>query len=214
MNPRPNKLKVLRWLPNSWMMTTGPAADAALYLTFDDGPQERHTARLLDVLARNEAKASFFLLGEQIEKFPEIARRAAAEGHLLGNHSYDHPRFTRIPRITQYSQIERTEQLLSAIDGKREHYFRPPSGRFPLSLLAHFAVRRSRMAYWSYDSLDYQRKPASVLIETMRRDPPRAGDIVLMHDDSEATLEALEVLLPEWRQAGFALRCLPEPSGA
>jgi peptidoglycan/xylan/chitin deacetylase (PgdA/CDA1 family) len=196
------------------MITTGPVADAALYLTFDDGPHEPYTARLLDLLARNEAKASFFLLGEQIEKFPGVVRRTAAEGHLLGNHSYDHPRFTRIPTTTQYSQIERTEQLLSAIDGKSDHLFRPPSGRFPLSLLAHFAVRRGRMAYWSYDSLDYQRKPANVLIETMRCNPPRAGDILLMHDDNEATLEALEVLLPEWRQAGFALRCLPEPSGA
>ena len=131
MNPRPNKLKVLRWLPRSWLLTTGPAADRSIYLTFDDGPRHGHTSRLLDVLAANDAKASFFLLGEQVEKYPDIVRRMVAEGHQLGNHSYDHPRFTRISRSLQLNQIERTEKLLSAIDGKREHRFRPPSGRFP-----------------------------------------------------------------------------------
>lgn len=214
MNPRPNKLKVLRWLPNSWMLTTGPTQDRALYLTFDDGPNEGFTGRLLDVLAANEAKASFFLLGEQIERHPELVRRMVAEGHQLGNHSYDHARFTRIPRAEQLDQIDRTEILLSAFDGKREHRFRPPSGSFPLSLLAHFALNRSSIAYWSYDSLDYQRKSAAELVDIMRAEPPRAGDIVLMHDDRDATIDALAVILPEWRAAGFQLRPLPELSSA
>lgn len=210
LNPRPNKLKVLRWLPSSWLLTTGPAADRALYLTFDDGPNAGHTGRLLDVLAANQAKATFFLLGEQVEKHPDIVRRIVDGGHQLGNHSYDHPRFTRIPHHQQLKQIERTEQLLTAIDGKHEHRFRPPSGRFPLSLLVHFAVNRSSIAYWSYDSLDYQHKSAEQLVAIMRGQPPRAGDIILLHDDSEATLDALEVMLPEWREAGFELRTLPE----
>ena len=214
MNPRPNKLKILKWLPSSWMLTTGPATNQALYLTFDDGPNQAHTSRLLDVLAANDAKATFFLLGEQVERYPHIVSRMVSEGHQLGNHSYDHPRFTRIPHTVQLSQIERTDTLLSAIDGKRVHRFRPPSGRFPLSLLIHFALNRSSIAFWSYDSLDYQRKPAAKMIEVMRRHPPRAGDIVLLHDDSDATIEALAVLLPEWRRAGFELRTLPELAGA
>lgn len=214
MNPRPNKLKVLKWLPRSWLLSTGPADDCSLYLTFDDGPRISHTPRLLDVLAANKAKASFFLLGEQVEKHPDIVRRMVAEGHQLGNHSYDHPHFTRIPVSSQMSQISRTEELLSAIDGKREHRFRPPSGHFPLSLLAHFAVNRSSIAYWSYDSLDYQKMPAAQLVEVMRRLPPRAGDIVLLHDDTDATIDALEVLLPEWNESGFRMRALPELPGA
>jgi peptidoglycan/xylan/chitin deacetylase (PgdA/CDA1 family) len=133
-----------------------------------------------------------------------------AEGHQLGNHSYDHPRFTRIPRAEQLGQIERTERLLSRFDGKTLHRFRPPSGRFPLSLLAHFALSPSSMAYWSYDSLDYQQKPASELVDVMRSHPPRPGEVILMHDDSEATIDALAVMLPEWRASGFELSTLPE----
>ncbi|HPN80759.1 polysaccharide deacetylase family protein, partial [Dokdonella sp.] len=142
MNPRPNKLQLFKWLPNSWMMTTGPVSGNALYLTFDDGPNVGYTERVLDVLAAHSAKATFFLLGEQVEAHPAVVRRIVDEDHQLGNHSYNHPRFTRIPHSQQLSQIERTERLLAAIDGKREHRFRPPSGRFPLSLLLHFAMNR------------------------------------------------------------------------
>lgn len=214
MNPRPNKLQLFKWLPNSWMMTTGPVSGNALYLTFDDGPNVGYTERVLDVLAAHSAKATFFLLGEQVEAHPAVVRRIVDEGHQLGNHSYNHPRFTRIPHSQQLSQIERTERLLAAIDGKREHRFRPPSGRFPLSLLLHFAMNRSSMAYWSYDSLDYTGMPAEKLIDVLRGSPPRAGDIVLLHDDNDATVELLNVMLPEWRKAGFELRALPELASA
>jgi len=214
MNPRPNKLQLFKWLPNSWMMTTGPVSGNALYLTFDDGPNAGYTERVLDVLAAHSAKATFFLLGEQVEAHPAVVRRIVDEDHQLGNHSYNHPRFTRIPHSQQLSQIERTERLLAAIDGKREHRFRPPSGRFPLSLLLHFAMNRSSMAYWSYDSLDYTGMPAEKLIDVLRGDPPRAGDIVLLHDDNDATVELLNVMLPEWRKAGFELRALPELASA
>ncbi|MBN8482800.1 MAG: polysaccharide deacetylase family protein [Xanthomonadales bacterium] len=209
MNPRPRKIKLLRWLPRRLMLTTGPAKDNGLYLSFDDGPHPGHTEAILDLLAANDARASFFVLGEQAERHPELMRRIAAEGHLLGNHSYDHPSFPRIPIAEQMSQIERTDQLIAAFDGRQRHLFRPPSGRFSIGLLLRFAFERRRMAYWSYDSLDYRRVPAERLVETMRRHPPAAGDIVLMHDDNEATTQALAMLLPEWRAAGFSLRILP-----
>src|SRR5690349_5300060 len=96
MNPRPKKLRLLRWLPKGLMLTTAPAADRALYLTFDDGPDPAFTPRLLDLLAANDARASFFLLGEEVERHPRIVERMVADGHLVGNHSWNHPNFTRI----------------------------------------------------------------------------------------------------------------------
>jgi peptidoglycan/xylan/chitin deacetylase (PgdA/CDA1 family) len=87
MNPRPKKLRLLRWLPMRLVLTTAPAADRALYLTFDDGPDPQYTPQLLDLLAANEARASFFLLGEEVERHPGIVERMVADGHLLGNHS-------------------------------------------------------------------------------------------------------------------------------
>jgi peptidoglycan/xylan/chitin deacetylase (PgdA/CDA1 family) len=209
MNPRPRKLKLLRWLPRRLMLTTGPVEGNALYLTFDDGPHPGHTDRVLDLLQANAARASFFLLGQQVEREPALVRRIVAEGHLLGNHSFDHPSFPRLTLADQLAQIERTDRVLAPFDGQPHHRFRPPSGRFPLSLLAHFARVRRNIAYWSYDSLDYQRQPVEHMVAVLRAHPPRAGDVILLHDDSTLTTDALAILLPEWRAAGFDLRALP-----
>lgn len=210
MNPRPKKLQLLRWLPRSLVLSSGPAADNALYLTFDDGPHPEYTPRVLDLLAANNAHASFFLLGEAVENHPRIVERIVAEGHLLGNHSYNHPRFAKLSWPEQIAQIERTDGLLAAFDNRKEHRFRPPSGRFTTAMLTSFAMRRRNITYWSYDSMDYQRQPAATVVEMLRSDPPGSGDVVLMHDDSEATVRVLTELLPEWRAQGRMMRSLPD----
>ncbi len=210
MNPRPKKLHLLRWLPMRLVLTTAPATDGALYLTFDDGPDPEHTSRLLDLLAAHDARATFFMLGEEVERHPRIVERMVADGHVLGNHSWNHPNFTRIQWQEQREQIDATDRMLERFDGRREHLFRPPSGHFTPGLVLRLARRGRNIAYWSYDSLDYQQRSSEALVHTLRADPPRAGDVVLMHDDNAATHAALERMLPEWRAAGFALRGLPQ----
>ena len=89
MNWKPKRQDLLGLLPEKLVMTR--TRDAALrYLSFDDGPEPGHTPKLLDTLARHEVKASFFLVGEKIEQYPEIVQRIVAEGHMIGNHSYSH----------------------------------------------------------------------------------------------------------------------------
>ncbi|MET0581913.1 MAG: polysaccharide deacetylase family protein [Pseudoxanthomonas sp.] len=209
MTPRPRKLRILRWLPSSLVTTSGSPARRSLYLTFDDGPHPEHTAPLLDLLARHEAKASFFLIGGQIEANPELARRIAREGHTLGNHSFTHPHFDKLSLTEQLDEVDRTDALLSGIDGQPRHSFRPPRGVMPPLMLANFFRHRRRATYWSYDSLDYSRRPAAELIEIIRRHPLRPGDILLMHDDSTLSLEMLTQLIPEWKAKGFSLEALP-----
>jgi len=211
MNPRPRRLRVLRFLPNGWLMTSGPT-DAArnLYLTFDDGPHPDHTPALLDLLAEHGAKASFFLVGREVERHDALARRIASEGHTLGNHSYSHPRFEALTLDEQLEEIERTQRLLTGIDGRSRHAFRPPRGVLTGAMLASLVRRRHRIDYWSYDSLDYSRRPVPELLETIQRHPPRGGDIILMHDDSEHSLTLLRALIPAWIAQGFSLRALPQ----
>lgn len=211
MNPRPRRLKLLRFLPNGWLATSGPAkADRSLYLTFDDGPHPGFTPALLDLLAEHDAKASFFLVGREVEKHDALARRISAEGHTLGNHSYSHPLFESLTLDQQMDEIARTERLLQGIDGLKRHAFRPPRGVLTLPMLARLVSRRHRIDYWSYDSLDYSRRPVPELLETIQRHPPRDGDIILMHDDSEHSLLLLRELLPAWKAQGFELRALPQ----
>jgi peptidoglycan-N-acetylglucosamine deacetylase len=210
MNPRPRRLNVLRWLPDAWVQTAGPRAQKGLYLTFDDGPHPEHTPPLLDLLARHGAKATFFLIGEQIGRHSALARRIVEEGHTLGNHSFTHPQFETLPLDAQFDEIERTDQALASVSGRRKHGFRPPRGVLPLPLILRFIRQRRRIAYWSYDSLDYSRRPAPELVDIIRRHPVRAGDIVLMHDDSTISLEMLESLIPAWKAEGFSLLALPQ----
>ena len=210
MNPRPRRLKLLRFLPNGWLSTAGPSGERrALYLTFDDGPHPAHTPPLLDLLAEHDAKASFFLVGREVERHDALARRNASEGHTLGNHSYSHPVFESLTLGQQMEEIDRTEKLLQGIDGRARHAFRPPRGVLSVPMLARLVGRRHRIDYWSYDSLDYSRRPVPELLETIGRHPPRGGDIILMHDDSEHSLELLQQLIPAWKSQGFDLRALP-----
>lgn len=209
MTPRPRRLKVLRWLPNAWLTTQGPTREPSLYLSFDDGPHPQHTPALLDLLARHGAKASFFLIGQQVEQHPDLVRRIVEAGHTLGNHSYSHPQFETLSLSAQFEEIGRTERLLSAIDGNTRHAFRPPRGVLTLPMLARCIRERRRISYWSYDSLDYTRQPAASLLALIDQHPVRSGDIVLMHDDGGLSVELLETLLPAWKQQGLALRALP-----
>ena len=194
---------LLSLMPPSLVMARGSAD--ALYLTFDDGPHPEYTPPLLDVLARHDAKATFFVIGNQIAEHIPLLQRILAEGHALGNHSYSHPRFGELTLAAQVEEIERTDALLADLTGQPRALFRPPRGEVSLGLLWHFARRRRRIAHWSRDSGDYQGGDGAPLLADLRSSPPVAGDILLMHDDGNTSLQLMQALLPEWHQRG--LRC-------
>jgi peptidoglycan/xylan/chitin deacetylase (PgdA/CDA1 family) len=208
MNPRPRKLQVLRWLPNRWVLTRGARQRRVLHLTFDDGPHPEHTPALLELLATHDARATFFLIGREAERHPELVARILDRGHTLGNHSWSHPQFERLDLAAQRDEIERTDRLLQGYDGLPHHDFRPPRGVMPRPMVLDCIRRGRRIAYWSYDSLDYSQRSAEELIASARRHPPRAGEILLMHDDGGRSLHLLETMLPVWAADGFAFEPL------
>jgi peptidoglycan/xylan/chitin deacetylase (PgdA/CDA1 family) len=209
MKLKPKKHDLLGLLPDALVLTRGSREGNARYLTFDDGPNPEHTPRLLDLLAEHGARASFFLVGQKVERYPALVERIVAEGHMLGNHSYSHWSFKPMSLTQKLREIRLTDELLQAFDQRRHHRMRPPHGHMAPSLLLHFATRRRSLVYWSYDSLDYQEQGSEVLVARLRNDPPAAGDIVLMHDDSGKAGDALDVLLPEWLAKGHAFHALP-----
>jgi peptidoglycan-N-acetylglucosamine deacetylase len=208
MTWKPKKHELLALLPEALVITR--TRDARVrYLSFDDGPEPGHTPKLLDTLAKHGVKASFFLVGEKIEQYPEIVQRIVDEGHMIGNHSYSHWSFRNMNLTKQLDEVHRTDALLRRFDDRPHHRMRPPSGYVGAQLLFHFARRKRNLVYWSYDSLDYQDGPVETLIARLRDDPPAPGDIVLMHDDSDKAADALDVLLPEWLEQGFGFAALP-----
>lgn len=208
MNPRPRKLQVLRWFPTRWVLTRGVREGRALHLTFDDGPHPEHTPALLDLLAAHRARATFFLIGHHAERNPDVVERIVREGHALGNHSWSHPQFDQVGLPAQRDEIERTDRLLTRFDGLVRHDFRPPRGVMPWPMVLDCIRRGRRIAYWSYDSLDYSKQPVETLIASARKHPPNAGEVLLMHDDNGLSLQLLQVMLPVWVADGFAFEPL------
>ncbi len=179
-----------------------------VFLTFDDGPNPESTPRLLDVLARHDVPATFFMIGRELRACPDVAAEVVRRGHSLGNHTLTHPRMDRIGDAARSLEIDAMDELLCRLDGKPKHFFRPPYGHMSLSLLA-FCVRRNGapLAYWSRDSMDYAWS-ADRVVEGFDKMPPRPGDILLFHDDGHVAASALEKLLPVWKGQGLLFAAL------
>jgi peptidoglycan-N-acetylglucosamine deacetylase len=191
-------------LPRSWLVTKAKIDSNAVALTFDDGPHPEFTPQVLAVLAKYGMKATFFTIGENLVKYPEIARQIVREGHQLGNHSYFHHDYRSLPLVKQLEEIDRTDALLANIDGLANHTFRPPRGELPPGLLLALVRRKKTIAMWSYDSLDYQGRGAASIVQRFTEQPLQRGEIVLLHDDNAHTLKALEEFLPTWKQRGWS----------
>lgn len=213
VQPRSRKTRLLGLLPARVVTTRARTRDRTIYLSFDDGPHPDFTPPVLDLLAAHGATATFFLIGNRIEEHPDLVRRIVAEGHALGNHSWSHPLMGDLPLPAQLDEIAATDAVLSTYSGRATHPFRPPCGALPANLLLHFARTGRTIAFWSYDSHDYEQLPAQALLPQITANPPRAGDTVLMHDDNAATVDLLAGLLPQWRAEGFQIRAMPEGLG-
>ena len=132
------------------------------------------------MLAANRVRATFFLIGQQAERHPELVQQIVRSGHVLGNHSWTHPQFDRLGLAEQRAEIERMDRFLQRFDGIARHDFRPPRGVMPRPMVLDCIRSGRRLAYWSYDTLDYSQRPAEELIASARR-IRRSGEILLMH---------------------------------
>jgi peptidoglycan-N-acetylglucosamine deacetylase len=172
-------------------------------LTFDDGPNEKLTPRLLDLLAQHHIHATFFVLGECVERNPEILKRAAREGHEIANHSWSHPNLAKMSDESVRSQIKRTEELISNLIGTRPTLLRPPYG----SITAHQKrFIHDELGYeivlWDVDPLDWKDPGPSVVANRILKET-HPGSIVLSHDIHAQTIEAMPATLTQLETKGF-----------
>jgi len=193
----------------------------ALGLTFDDGPNPTITPRLLDLLDRYHARATFFLVGKHVRATGGLAREIVARGHTLGNHTDTHPKLIWLSPQRIREELERCQDSIAEATGCCAAWMRPPYGFRGPQL--DRVVRRggwSGVAMWSLTGYDWNPQPAQPVIRRLRR--ARPGDIVLLHDgdhralggDRTQTLGALEYWLPRWRDAGIDFVSLDGPDGS
>jgi peptidoglycan/xylan/chitin deacetylase (PgdA/CDA1 family) len=181
-------------------------------LTFDDGPNPPHTNQILGVLDRYQVRATFFVIGRNVEKHPEIARLVLLRGHELGNHSYSHTRMIfKSPSFVR-SEVEKTDRLLSELGVTQRIHFRPPYGRKMLVLPYVIARMHKKNIMWDVDSTDYEVfDPETIVRHALRC--VRPGSIILLHDgegDCSQTVTATEMLIKDLRERGYEFGTVSE----
>jgi peptidoglycan/xylan/chitin deacetylase (PgdA/CDA1 family) len=185
----------LRRLPQRIMLWRSSRTDA-IALTFDDGPDE-YTPRILDVLKKHNARATFFLVGRRAAADEETVRRILDEGHEIGNHSYSHPDFETLSVQQAAREIDRTQSVLERIQERPCRLFRPPKGKLCVSALLAAWWRRLTVVLWSVDLKDFRAQRPEDILTTFRRTPVRPGDVILYHGNNKAAFDALSPLLAE-----------------
>lgn len=194
-----------------------PRGSTELALTYDDGPNDPHTFKLLEVLAKHSVQATFFLIGQYVQKRPDIAREIAKAGHVLGNHTFSHPNLIFASNQRTESELQRCQQILSNATGVFPRLFRPPfGGRKPGTL----RIARSlslEPVMWNVTGWDWKGHPAEYIERKIRRQI-RGGDVILLHDGSHAsfgadrqpTVIATDRLIRHYQSEGRMFVTVPE----
>ncbi|MEZ2225553.1 MULTISPECIES: polysaccharide deacetylase family protein [unclassified Microcoleus] len=188
--------------------------DKVVAITYDDGPYPPYTNQLLDVLDRYQVKATFFEIGRNIEKHPEIVPRIIARGDELANHSYSHKDMMFKPREFLLAEISKTDKLLRDLGVKQDSIsFRPPWGRRFLVLSYLLSQMHKKLIMWDVDSQDYEKTHTVEDIANQVINHVRSGSIVVMHDgggDRSKTVAATEIIVKTLQSQGYKFKTVSE----
>ena len=211
---RPNKWRqllrraLLGAVPRRRLVAWGPETSRSVCLTFDDGPDEITTPRILDILRREGARATFFVRGDRASARPDLIQRIVDEGHLLGHHSWSHTTPATTSAAQLLSEVEQTRRWFREHVGQDSVWFRPPHGKLSVAKALRLWAAGQTVALWNVDPGDVFRANAGEMLDWFRTHPPQGGDIVLLHDTSPITLEAMPALLAAIRSDGLELTTL------
>jgi len=188
-----------------------------LALTYDDGPNDPYTEQLLDVLARHNAKATFFLIGRYVRQRPDIVRRLVEAGHLIGNHTWNHPNLIFCSAAETRHQLSETQKVIEDACGICPALFRPPfGGRRPGTFSAARSLGLDPIM-WRVTCYDWT-ATSNESIERNARRQIRGGEVILLHDgghkafgtDRSHTVRATDNLLRGYGEAGFSFVSVQE----
>ena len=188
-----------------------------LALTYDDGPNDPHTLRLLEVLARHRARATFFLIGRFVQQRPDIVREIIKQGHAIGNHTFSHPHLIFTGSAETLAELKRCQQAIEDATGESVRLFRPPfGGRRPGTLHTARSVGLAPIL-WNIAAYDWNGAPADQIVRRISR-RIQGGDVMLLHDgghkamgaDRAQTVKATDMLLQRYVKAGFEFVSIPE----
>lgn len=178
--------------------------DKVISVTFDASWGGDKTLAILDLLDEYDAKATFFLVGIWVDKYPELVKEIAARGHEIGNHSDSHAHFTQISDSKIRAELDACSDKIEALTGTRPTLFRPPYGDYNNKVVTVSRDEGYEVVQWSVDSLDWKNRGVSDLVKRATNNVQQ-GDIILFHNDSEYIVEALPSVLAHYRDQGFTM---------
>ena len=185
-----------------------PVPVKAVALTFDDGPSPEYTPQVLALLKEYGARATFFVVGLEIARFPGIAKEEAAAGMELGNHGFRHLSLVGLDPSTIETEVLPVEQEITAITGERPVLYRLPKGRSDSAALRALTDMGYTIVYWSIDTRDYTGRRAAATIAAQVEKQVRPGSIVILHDgggNRQQTVDALRMFLPVLKKEGYQM---------
>lgn len=179
-------------------------------LTFDDGPWPETTEQILEILQKNQIKATFFVVGQHLKAFPEIGKKIVLDGHVIANHSWAHP--TRnMSRERAQNEIENTAKLVEELTGIQTNLFRPPGGVLTNGLTQYAQEKNYATIMWSADSMDWRASESAIIQNVLRQVKP--GAIVLFHDgggNRAKTVKALPKIISKLQEENYQFVTVPE----
>ncbi len=198
--------------PLVYLMAHGNPKLREIALTFDDGPSPGYTQAILGVLRHYHVRATFFMLGIWVQRYPDLARAVVADGHAVGDHTWNHPDLTGLSASQVRWQLTRTRSIIQKITGVVPYLFRPPYEAFNRQILDIAHSLKLSTILWNIDPSDWARPGVSVIINTVLTNAQN-GSIILMHDgggNRSQTVKALSTIIEHLQHRGFTFVTIPQ----
>lgn len=183
----------------------------AIAITFDDGPDPKNTPRLLEILKERGIKATFYLLGRSVNTYPQIVRQIIADGHEIGNHTWDHKDLSKMSDANCIDELQKTQDAIIAAGGGTPATFRPPYGNVKMSQRKEIMEKfHYPTIIWEVDTEDWKKPYSSEKVHNTILKDTKAGSIILCHDIHAWTIDAMPATLDELKAKGFQFKTISE----
>lgn len=200
---------------SSIVYRSNKAKSKKIALTFDDGPHPRYTERILNILDKYNVRATFFVIGKNVENYPSVISLIKEKGHEIGNHSYSHTNESTMDKRKISEEMEKCEDLIYKETGLRPKVFRPPQGDFSDKVEGVALSKGYSIVLWSVDTRDWEHASPQSIFSRVDSETT-GGDIILMHDytsGKNTTCDALELIIPRLKAKGYSFVTVSELIG-
>ncbi len=194
----------------------GNSEEKLIALTFDDGPDKDFTPQVLDILKKNDIKATFFVVGENVGWSPEILKREYEEGHAIGNHTFTHINVAKRSYGEIDKEISQTQEAVKKVIGEEPNLFRPPYRAISREMCSIAKNKNMNIVLWSnLDPRDWSNPGVDYIVNTIM-DKVENGTIILLHDynnirnKKSQTIQAIDIIIPKLKEKGYKFVTVPE----